>query len=278
MGSRIRKLDIHGLRFRDMLYQRGHVYAAEPGKWTDEDSIGGMLYRIPGNNLRWSIDKFYDWFSEKTNRNLLKQAIDLEEDRQFPLFNGVVLDSKQVSMRMYSKTFEWYVSELLMQEMRFIASGSSVLLEGAPNGGDYDVLGFSATDLVYMETKSGRPSNISLASLKNFSDRAKFLSPAISILYVDYEKLDIHFNFRDLAKASDASMIYQIADKNSGARLYRPNALSMYVLENQTNGSVIKNLRFLFRAHYALEASQRKEREIDPSRLDQGQFEVQALH
>ena len=271
--GRIRRVDIHGLRFVDMLHQRGHTFGAEPGKQYDSDTFLRQLHDI--NRNAFNSDRFYDWFAEKTNRVKLRQSLLNADPAAMLSFDGIDLPLKGVPLDVYSKTFEWYVAELLVQDLKFIASGFRVLLKDAPQGGDYDVLGFSANELVYIEAKAGRPSNISLDELKMFVARSKHLSSTISAIYVDYDDLSSHFKFSDFLAAVDEDELYEIRDLKSNAKLYRTTFAPFYLLENSGKENVITNLRFLFRTHYALAASLQGTTAVNPESLDTRYFSCQ---
>jgi hypothetical protein len=81
-------------------------------------------------------------------------------------------------------TLEWYVAELCRREL----SGSSawgVKLDGLTPGGDYDVLAWLPPTLMYVETKSSHPSQVSDGDIRNFLQRSSVLAPEMAVLLVD---------------------------------------------------------------------------------------------
>jgi hypothetical protein len=83
-------------------------------------------------------------------------------------------------------TLEWYVAELCLRELAGSASWS-VKLDDLPTGGDYDVISWLPPALVYVETKSSAPSQVSEAELMNFLQRGEELAADAAVLLVDTE-------------------------------------------------------------------------------------------
>jgi hypothetical protein len=81
-------------------------------------------------------------------------------------------------------TLEWYVAELCKRELAGDAEWA-VQMEDLPVGGDFDVLGWLAPTLISVELKSGQPSEITEAELRNFLQRDQELAPDLSILLID---------------------------------------------------------------------------------------------
>ena len=80
-------------------------------------------------------------------------------------------------------TLEWYVADVLKTDYEG-SSEWSVKLTGGRYG-DYDVLGWLPPTLVYVETKSSDPRDVSDGELKNFLQRGVELVPELAILMVD---------------------------------------------------------------------------------------------
>ena len=81
-------------------------------------------------------------------------------------------------------TLEWYVAELCKGELAGDAQWA-VQLEELPVGGDFDVLGWLAPTLLYVELKSAAPSQVSESELRNFLQRDQELAPDMSVLLID---------------------------------------------------------------------------------------------
>lgn len=82
-------------------------------------------------------------------------------------------------------SLEHYVAQLCIRELRGAAEWG-VVLEGLPRaGGDYDVLAWLDPSLMYVECKSGRPSDIDESSLREFLQRSEELAPELAVLLID---------------------------------------------------------------------------------------------
>lgn len=80
-------------------------------------------------------------------------------------------------------TLEWYVADICNREF----SGNSlwsVKLSDFPYG-DCDVVSWLPPNLVYIETKSSRPSEVTDSELKHFLQRGVDLAPELAILLID---------------------------------------------------------------------------------------------
>lgn len=82
-------------------------------------------------------------------------------------------------------TLEWYVADVCEREFEGSAEWS-VKLEGGRYG-DYDVLAWLPPSLIYIETKSSRPSEVSDNDLKRFLQRGIDLAPELAVLLIDTE-------------------------------------------------------------------------------------------
>jgi len=81
-------------------------------------------------------------------------------------------------------TLEWFVADLC--ETSLLGSAEwGVQLEGLPAGGDYDVLAWLSSTLVYIETKSSTPFAVEENELRQFLLRAADLAPDICVLLID---------------------------------------------------------------------------------------------
>lgn len=82
-------------------------------------------------------------------------------------------------------SLEHYVAQLCVRELRGSAEWG-VTLERLPRaGGDYDVLAWLDPSLLYVECKSGLPSNIDESQIREFLQRSVELAPDLAILLVD---------------------------------------------------------------------------------------------
>jgi hypothetical protein len=81
-------------------------------------------------------------------------------------------------------SLEWYVAELCRRELRGSAEWF-VHLEDLQVGGDYDVLAWLPPTLLYVETKSSAPLDVSDSELLNFLQRSQELAPDMAVLLVD---------------------------------------------------------------------------------------------
>ena len=82
-------------------------------------------------------------------------------------------------------TLEWYVADVCKREFGGSAEWSVELSEG--RYGDYDVLAWLPPSLIYIETKSGKPSEVSHSELKHFLQRGEDLAPELAVLLIDTE-------------------------------------------------------------------------------------------
>jgi hypothetical protein len=64
-------------------------------------------------------------------------------------------------------------------------SGWGIKIEGIPDGGDYDVLGFLDSIMLYIECKISPPDNVEDGEIRNFLQRREELSPELTIMLVD---------------------------------------------------------------------------------------------
>lgn len=87
------------------------------------------------------------------------------------------------SLNNIGPTLEWYVADLVQKQFGGSADWSVKLADCAY--GDYDVIGWLPPTLIYVETKSARPSGIDDSELKNFLQRGVELAPELAILLID---------------------------------------------------------------------------------------------
>lgn len=84
----------------------------------------------------------------------------------------------------FGYTLEWYVSKLVDEKLN-VESGWGIKIEGIPCGGDYDVLGFLDSIMLYIECKISPPDNVEDGEIRNFLQRREELSPELTIMLVD---------------------------------------------------------------------------------------------
>lgn len=84
----------------------------------------------------------------------------------------------------FGYTLEWYVSKLVDEKLN-VESGWGIKIEGIPGGGDYDVLGFLDSIMLYIECKISPPDNVEDGEIRNFLQRREELSPELTVMLVD---------------------------------------------------------------------------------------------
>lgn len=99
-----------------------------------------------------------------------------------------------------SRTFEWFISEIIKREMSGIAC-SGIKLKSLKSGGDYDVVSRLEDAVVHIECKSGSILNIKENEITHFIGRYKDLAPELSILLIDTDGLPN--SFKQLCQKAD---------------------------------------------------------------------------
>ncbi len=82
-------------------------------------------------------------------------------------------------------TLEWYVADVCQREFDGSAEWSVKLSEF--RYGDCDVLAWLPPNLIYIETKSSRPAEVTDGELKHFLQRGEDLAPELAVLLIDTE-------------------------------------------------------------------------------------------
>ena len=182
------------------LKRRGYEYAG-PGS---EDSLV-----FPKDMSSKNIDMLFKHMDSRTFRNILKDVAvrkqnilqdnyksDCGSAKLSDYFNFlhstriIKYDDNSACYYLATKadnfgpSLEWYVSELFKRELSSTADWG-VKVEGFKPGGDFDVLARVEATLVYVETKSTRPQDISEKEIRNFLQRDQNLEPNMSIFLVD---------------------------------------------------------------------------------------------
>lgn len=275
---------IPGLGMKDFVFQRGHTFSKRLENEFMQATIQKKIVeleppKVQGESINAFQRDFYSWFNGKKNRELVKQEIlkkDVGSRGTFKIGEKVSIPCDHLIENEYTKTFEWYVSEIFEKELGFVDSAFGALIDGAPEGGDYDVLANTPTQLVYVECKSGRADGVDADAIRGFVNRAKYLTPDISILYVDNsDALKAGFPMDVFQKQfRDGEKLYQIS-RGGSARLYRPDFSSVYLLDN-TNGAgdCIESLRLVLRAHHHLDALHRGQSNVPLESLREHGYEV----
>jgi len=125
----------------------------------------------------------------------------------------------------FGHTLEWYISKLLNEKLDAI-SGWGIKIEENPVGGDYDVLGFLDSIMLYIECKTSRPDNVTGSEIRNFLQRREELTPELTIMLVDTD-----------------SALNQLLDKFRGILVPKLGDLS--ILEIKSNVVYIENVRVM---------------------------------
>jgi hypothetical protein len=84
----------------------------------------------------------------------------------------------------FGSTLEWYVAELLAREFG-CAAAAGLRIPRAPHGGDYDVVASAEGEVVYVETKSAPPRQVTEEQVGAFLDRVDTLHPDLAIFLCD---------------------------------------------------------------------------------------------
>ncbi len=84
----------------------------------------------------------------------------------------------------FGGTLEWYVARELRHRFCLdVASGVKLQTHGV--GGDFDIIAAGEGKLIYVETKSSPPKNVSVSEIAAFFDRLQLLRPDIGLFVVD---------------------------------------------------------------------------------------------
>lgn len=152
--------------------------------------------------------KYYELLSDYTFRKILRHLVakngsahrkeiqnmcsspTLHHFENFLINNGIVKitanDMWQLEYRVdsFGYTLEWFISWLISNKLRSI-SAWGVKIEGLYAGGDYDVLSFINSTLMYIECKSKRPNEVEQNEIRQFLQRSQDLSPELAVMLVD---------------------------------------------------------------------------------------------
>ncbi len=146
----------------------------------DDVSNRVILKKICESKPKFTKGKLYDKWSTDTVDNLLRELIAI----------SAIINNQDGSCSLkkreaeFGENLEWYISEMVKREF-YCTSDWGVHIVEAPNGGDYDVLARSENNLIYVECKAKKPSNIDEKEIISLLKRDEFLRPYITILFVD---------------------------------------------------------------------------------------------
>ena len=113
--------------------------------------------------------------------------------------NHNVVLSRQINN--IGSTLEWFVADVCKREFDGSAEWS-VCLPQVRHGSDFDVLAWLPPTLMYIETKSKRPSGLEGSELKHFLQRGEELAPDLAILLIDTED--------DLDRSGFVSRLFEV--------------------------------------------------------------------
>ena len=261
------------LDIRSILHQRGKVVTSigEPSHtflkhWSKKPN--------PGFDL-------YDYFNDKKNREAIRGQILAELDVEFnPNFKVAY---EQTNMNVYSQTLEWYVSEILKREFSFLSSGFGIKLEHSPDGGDFDVVGMSHFDFVYIECKSGKPKNIDENDIASFIERAKFLNATVSIFYVDYKGIQKEFKFnidrfKYINKGNPPESIWSFRNTKRCSKVLRTSHHPIYIIDSNTAEETVNdNIRSVLDIHHSIQAIRGSRLSTEFKRVESRGYHVQKI-
>ena len=129
-------------------------------------------------------------FSSLTPESLSQKLEVLINEKCLTKKNGTLY--KKLKDKTISRTFEWFISEIIKREMSGIAF-SGIKLKGLKSGGDYDVISRLEDAMVHIECKSGSITNVTEDDITHFIGRYKDLAPELSILLIDTNGLPDDF-------------------------------------------------------------------------------------
>lgn len=254
-GYQPKKIDLDKINFNleALLRQRGKIVISQGFLRIDTLAADESVWNMHGLE-----EELYKYMNQKSNREAMQKAIQQAQKIKMPF--DITLDYDAKSEIKYSKTFEWYVAQILINEFHFYSAGFGLKIKDAPNGGDYDVIGVSQFHVVHIECKSGNAANITKENVENFIKRSQFLNAEISIMYTDRKRVNSgqgKFRFNDIFKSfpgfTDGTPVYSINPKGSSVRVYHPRALPMFIVDcGSSTGSAVENIRLAIDLHYKM--------------------------
>lgn len=197
--------------------------------------------------------EFLEMMNNKEFRVSLKKIIynkaplQSDFDRIRPFSFSASLQNEQK----YTKTMELLIAFLSIKNLSALSASFGVLIDGAPEGGDYDCIVNFQNSLFYFEIKSGDAINISTEELQNFLFRHDFLCPEASVLFLDSKKVgeNVFKQFHGLKTSIQGQIgidrIMKVTENGNRAYFVCPNVIAVDIANNN---ATLKNLKFALRA------------------------------
>jgi len=257
-----------------ILHQRGKVVNSIN---TVKDTFVNLI-NSKSRKQKFTTDDLFSFFHDKKNREMIRGQILGDLDLTFE--DNLVLRQDQQHMNYYSKTFEWYVAEILKREFAFLSSGYGIKVEHSPNGGDFDVLGMSHFDFLYIECKSGKPKNLDDNDIAHFLERSKFINATISIFYIDYKGIhkEYQFNierFRYIIAGGKPEKVWSFRNKKRCSIVMRTSHHPVYIVDSNTSEETVSdNIRSVLDIHHSIEAIRGTRLNTDFFRVESRGYDV----
>lgn len=149
----------------NQLRQRGHEVTAQ-GKLTDTmlpdtnsanlTAFINILYTLMDNeSFRKNIRNWaYESKIETKYQKLIDSYISLANNFDKSFLSKI--SSSPLKIARYSKTFEWYISELLTREFGAKSTGFGIRLKDANTDDEFDCIGVFDEGVVFVECKTGK--------------------------------------------------------------------------------------------------------------------------
>ena len=239
------------------------------------------LVKKHGAGLGMGSDELFNFFHDKKNREMIRGQILGDLDLTFD--DGILIRKDSQHMNLYCRTFEWYVAEILKREFAFLSSGYGIKLEHSPNGGDFDVLGMSHFDFLYIECKSGKPKNLDDNDIGHFLERSKFINATISIFYIDYKGIhkEYQFNierFRYMIAGGKPEKVWSFRNKKRCSMVMRTSHHPVYIVDSNTaEENVSDNIRSVLDIHHSIEAIRGTRLNTDFQRVSTRGYDVSVI-
>lgn len=148
-----------------------------------------VLKAIYNSNSGVNESDILEQISNLTESSLSSKLTSLTEENCISKMEG---SYHRIEGRYYSKTFEWFICEIIRREMCGIARRNVKILN-LSCGGDFDIISRLEDLLIHIECKSGSVRNISKNDITLFLHRYKELAPSMSILIIDTNGLPSDF-------------------------------------------------------------------------------------
>ncbi len=145
----------------------------------------------------------------------------------------------------FGQTLEWYVAQVLRQELG-CAAAFGLRIPKAAHGGDYDVVACAEGEVLYVEVKSAPPRQILASEVRAFLDRIDTLRPDCALFLAD-----THLRMRDKLVPFFTGEIVRRRLAWEPTRLEREIwrvGPEIYLLN--TAPDLTRNLRFCVAAHF----------------------------